>query len=157
MIPVAGWFWAPSPSQSVVCLVLGRSKSAGAFFCGARPLSGLGHKKGAPFLGAPRIDRVAATYSPALTAVPSARRALTALFGMGRGARPRNGRQQCLCSSDGRSGSAAIGWAPWARPACCWPISTARLSASPRLHLPPINVVVYDGPGEASSRGGFRA
>ena len=36
-------------------------------------------------------------------------------------------------------------------------ISTARLSASPRLHLPPIHVVVSDGPcADVSSWGGFR-
>ncbi len=107
----------------------------------------LGAQKRGPRCGGPYNGKVAVTYSPALTAVPSAQRALTALFGMGRGARPRNDRQQCLVGHDLPVGK---GWvaAPrcTGRRACCWPISTARLNTLPCLHLPPINVVVYDGP-----------
>ena len=88
---------------------------------------------------------------PHVTAVSSALPGLTSLFGMGRGAPPRHSRHLFVHGlsgwdesrhkdtdarppgSGGSSGSFRA-------------ISAARLNVSPRSHLRPIDVVVYDGP-----------
>ena len=103
---------------------------------------------------------------PRLTAVSSALRGLTSLFGMGRGAPPRKNRHadsaagglhgkrrdrmyhppaRTACRNTGRT--AGIGQLPgWPTPASPRAISTARLNASQRFHLRPIDVVVSHGP-----------
>ena len=90
------------------------------------------------------------TTFPRSPAVSSSRRGLTSLFGMGRGAPPRNGRHLSLSAlPDGESrhqrGLArhpALGVQSRSFRA----ISAARLNVSPRSHLRPIDVVVYHGP-----------
>ena len=105
-------------------------------------------------------------------AVSSARQGLTSLFGMGRGAPLRNSRHFCLpegpcgggkgtagtCTpssqaSDSRVPRASLrrmGVRPrpvsWGRRASSRAISAARLNASLRFHLRPIDVVVSHGP-----------
>ena len=46
---------------------------------------------------------------------------------------------------DGRT-AVYVSWRGIAPPERVWAISIARLSASPRLHLRPIDVIVSDGP-----------
>ena len=100
-------------------------------------------------------------------AVLSAKAGLTAGFGMGPGdprlcGRARGGRSPAaLCMEPARNPSPGRPWRPhgghgqkMAHRARCFPsrmrraraISAARLSASPRLHLRPIDQVVYLGP-----------
>ena len=139
---------------------------------------------------------LAVTYSPASwDAVPSARRRLTAEFGMGsgvslallppdlQGAPPRGASLRrplhggatrrprwwpvlpCLHCSLGLTsvtgrGVRAPHWSP-GRPSsgsdeACRAISTGQLNALPRLHLRPIDVVVFHGPqGRPGFEGGF--
>ena len=99
------------------------------------------------------------TTFPRSPAVSSSRRGLTSLFGMGRGAPPRHSRHLAL------HGLSRMGRKPTqkhhTRPRGFIPpprgerggssgsfraISAARLNVSPRSHLRPIDVVVYDGP-----------
>ena len=102
------------------------------------------------------------TTFPRFRAVSSSRRGLTSLFGMGRGAPPRHSRHLYLYGLSGLS--ASTGWgesrhkptthAPGFHPplggggssGSFRAISAARLNVSPRSHLRPIDVVVYDGP-----------
>ena len=85
------------------------------------------------------------TTFPRSPAVSSPRRGLTSLFGMGRGAPPRNGRHSGLqVPADGRKQT--HGQNPRARRGSARAISAARLNVSPRSHLRPIDVVVCDGP-----------
>ena len=98
------------------------------------------------------------TTFPRSPAVSSSRRGLTSLFGMGRGAPPRNGRHLSLSAFPlGLSASTGRGKPTRgnsARPLPCREggsrslraISAARLNVSPRSHLRPIDVVVYHGP-----------
>ena len=102
-----------------------------------------------------------------IDAVSSALRGLTSLFGMGRGAPPRNSRHVTVSGlGGGRKGdahtarrhdvsscwtppprAAADGRAPLqGRRASPRAISAARLNASLRSHLRPIHAVVYRGP-----------
>ena len=96
---------------------------------------------------------------PVARAVPSARRGLTTVFGMGTGvalaplppAKLRGGE---------RSGALAVfllggAGASWTDQAS-WAISTARLRRLPALHLPPINVLVSNGPSEVLRPGSAR-
>ena len=100
---------------------------------------------------------------PRLTAVSSALRGLTSLFGMGRGAPPRKNRHSRQPAgredgsrhvSQGRRRQPAHNQTEQRGPhhfrvrlpASPRAISTARLNASPRFHLRPIDVVVYHGP-----------
>ena len=72
---------------------------------------------------------------PPFKAVPSARRGLTSLFGMGRGGHPRHCRQEYLradCKTELHGKLRAI--------------STTLLNPSPDLHIWPIEVVFYDIP-----------
>ena len=102
-----------------------------------------------------------------IDAVSSARRGLTSLFGMGRGAPPRNSRHVYVSGLEGEGKAAwdpAVATCPahgtarrftrrrmGARPArgrraSSRAISAARLNASLRFHLRPIDAVVYRGP-----------
>ena len=109
---------------------------------------------------------------PQSLAVSSARRGLTSLFGMGRGAPPRNSRHVLLWKSGGTEEDTAKEFSGFetgsdpatpptagepARPHAPCPrtrlrgasfraISSARLNASLRFHLRPIDVVVSHGP-----------
>lgn len=98
--------------------------------------------------GGPR--NTAATYSPAF-AVPSARRSLTALFGMGRGGAsglwPPQWERRGWTGKD-RRGSLKLQESVRA-------ISSARLRASPPVHLRPIDVIVSDGPVKSNLAAGF--
>ena len=115
--------------------------------------------------------KVAVTYSPAF-AVPSARRGLTSLFGMGRGGAPVLWPPECLCAHAPGSGTGVWGkkertearthggkpsetrrlkatvfsFLGGLRPGKVRAISTARLCTLPCLHLRPIDVIVSDGP-----------
>jgi hypothetical protein len=132
-----------------------------------------------------RFTGLAVTYSPASwDAVPSARRRLTAEFGMGSGVslalEPPNLQnapfgcgaaapfQTCGPPRDrlirsplnsGRSTSAGRRWGTHLLPdrnQAYRAISTGQLNASPRLHLRPIDVVVFHGPqGRPGFEGGF--
>jgi hypothetical protein len=122
---------------------------------------------------------LAATYSPASwDAVPSARRCLTAEFGMGsgvslalgppnlesprraaawRGAPRGNTRLSCPCDT---SGLATSGWRTGLPSSgsdeAYRAISTGQLNALLRLYLRPIDVVVFHGPqGRPGFEGGF--
>ena len=149
--------------------------------CG--PRCGAGMKKGCRAGWFRRGTRkVAVTYSPAF-AVPSARRGLTSLFGMGRGGAPVLWPPECLCAhapdrgraygvkrsgrkqepdgTDTRGDTAAEGhgfFFSWGlRPGKVRAISTARLCTLPCLHLRPIDVIVSDGPAlrRPNLEGGF--
>ena len=152
----------------------------------SRELSGGDLRGGARFTG------LAVTYSPASwDAVPSARRRLTAEFGM------ESGVSLALCPPNlqnapvrwcrpGARGRGAVARGPATRPVfpgplivfgssdfrvreveggtpllpdrieACRAISTGQLNASPRLHLRPIDVVVFHGPqGRPGFEGGF--
>ena len=99
------------------------------------------------------------TTFPRVTAVSSSRRGLTSLFGMVRGAPPRHSRHSSLSvfpsglpAPTGR-GKPTQGTPHTAPPSSrggaggsARAISAARLNVSPRSHLRPIDVVVYDGP-----------
>jgi hypothetical protein len=121
---------------------------------------------------------LAVTYSPASwDAVPSARRRLTAEFGMGsgvslallppnlesppgrggrlRGARPRGTRDRLSRHSGRRPPRGRASRLP-DRIEACRAISTGQLNALPRLYLRPIDVVVFHGPqGRPGFEGGF--
>ena len=126
------------------------------------------------------LSGLAVTYSPASwDAVPSAQRRLTAEFGMGSGVslalmppNLQNARGSAdlrsasratrlvfrsdfrvddLCRAGGTSGPPASG-----SDQACRAISTGQLNALPRLHLRPIDVVVFHGPqGRPGFEGGF--
>ena len=122
---------------------------------------------------------LAATYSPASwDAVPSARRRLTAEFGMGSGVslallttrpgKPTRGGGRQACRRVGYTRpvlSMTLGFSTSAggrvcrlpdRIEACRAISTGQLNALLRLHLRPIDVVVFHGPqGRPGFEGGF--
>ena len=98
---------------------------------------------------APRLPYAGVPYFPGIARirVSSGSRAFTALFGMGRGGTrmsktPANGNPGAdMATSMMRcNASAPLVWG-YERP-----ISTARLSALPRVHLRPINVIISHGP-----------
>ena len=81
-------------------------------------------------------------------AVPSALAGLTSLFGMGRGVSPPPSSPFLKGIIFGFNPPTGAGPDLWKlhstkRPSSPRLISTARLNASPRLHLRPINLVVY--------------
>ena len=125
--------------------------------------------KGTPPMGAPprqteNARRWSATScSPTgYPAVPSALGGLTSGFGMGPGVPPLPWSLTNEGHSSVRGEASAVPWGPHSatsrRPVSkriagtekeerrARPISTARLNALPRLHLQPINLVVYQGP-----------
>jgi len=124
-----------------------------------------------------RSTGLAVTYSPASPdAVPSARRRLTAEFGMGSGVSlaleppnlwnaraPLGGALTRDVLSKDTEGSHDFRLPHGCgasllldRSQACRAISTGQLSASPRLHLRPIDVVVFHGPqGRPGFEGGF--
>jgi hypothetical protein len=78
--------------------------------------------------------------------VPSARRGLTALFGMGRGVSPSLWPPKSLGTAAVPAGLENCTQAKKVKPSSPRPISTGLLSALPRLHSRPINLVIYQGP-----------
>ena len=83
---------------------------------------------------------------PTGVSVPSARAGLTALFGMGRGGTPRL-KPPRISLERSQHGTTSRSHGRFRA------ISTGRLSASRHLHLPPIDVVVYDDPLRKSHLG----
>ena len=83
---------------------------------------------------------------PTGVSVPSARAGLTALFGMGRGGTPRLKPPRISLERSQQDPTSL----PHGRFRA---ISTGRLRASRPLHLPPIDVVVYDDPLRKSHLG----
>jgi hypothetical protein len=90
--------------------------------------------------------------------VPSALAGFTSVFGMGTGGSPPLSPPDNIFGSVSRAlhSEHVFGFIPSPRP-----ISTGRLNALLRLHLRPINLVIYQGPyrvipWEISSRGGLR-
>ena len=71
------------------------------------PCNEQGHKKRAPGTLVPGARKGAVTYSPAF-AVPSARRGLTSLFGMGRGGAPVLSPPESLSRTEGCGASHAV-------------------------------------------------
>src|SRR5438552_17020342 len=104
--------------------------------------------EGAPFdLNYPGND----LRSHAVTsAVPSALEGLTSVFGMGTGVAPPATSPGIVF--DPRYGDSRVQPGvldEFKRGQAARPISTGQLNALPRLHLRPINLVIYQGPSEA--------